>query len=336
MNKSKFLLAVVLSALSFAASATKCADGLDISAHPDGNCNWYYQGTDPTASKGTGSKASAGAVAGSAVDVNTAVVVDARGAPVSNEQRQQQQQRQRQGQAQGQTSENNNQNVNNINTGSSGDSSYRATYTSWALPSLSVQAATVPSAFMMPIVRRCDARVHKISEPVYGTAFGPAGGQSDVLLGRRDDIQPVFYNWDGTIGEPFEIVDIWGTDPDGRRAVIGQQMRGHEVIGNAAVISASTSRGINIFGVHETTGGGLGLAGSGAMQQMTQQLNVFPCVYRERYAVWVKVEQKFYRPAIYVPRKPRVYVKPKPRPCIPAQNICPVVPGTSNGLQLPK
>jgi len=314
----------VLAAASCVAFATDCKNGAPHSSWPDCILPGQPGATTNNAGGGGGGGGGvgvgiAGAEAlgfGGGATVSTGPVnASGIGGDLGLSQEQQQAQQQRQGQ--GQTS----QNVNNISTGSSGN--YKSTFTAWGLPAFNAQASTVPTAIMTQLIRRCDARVHKITEPVTVLSFGPFGGVYEHRLGFRDRILPVYYNWDGSIGEPFEIIDIWGTDPDGRRAVVGQRMGGHEVYGNGAVLSSSTNRGLNIFGAHETTGGSLGVSGSGSFQQQASQYEVFPCTYRERYVQWIKIEQKTVIAAPKPrPPKPKVYVAPKPKPCIPVQNIC--------------
>lgn len=95
------LLALAIAAAS-PAFATKCADGLDFSEHPEGRCDWYYAGTDPSrpaaagATSASTANSGAGAFAGAGASLDSRIVVDASGAPVSAEQRQEQRQRQQQ------------------------------------------------------------------------------------------------------------------------------------------------------------------------------------------------------------------------------------------------
>lgn len=340
------LTLIALACAASAASATKCPDGLDFSAHPDGNCNWYYQGTDPSrpagaagASASSASDASAGAaaLAGVKSSIDNRVVVDASGAPVSNEQRQQQQQQQAQ--------RLNNQNTAGGGVGTGGSvviegaqagsgSSYQ--YTAWVPMGLSVAASAVPSASTMPIVRRCDARVRVYPERVIGYDKGAFGGLTEVTLGYRDRID-VYLDWDGRPSrEPFETVNVYEKDafgafvldPEGAPIITEQRLIGSEVIGGMTALSTTSGASIvaNLLDNGRGAAGGVGT--SGGMQQQAQVLNVFPCVYATRRVI--RVAMKATTTIIYKalkPRAPRPPVKPKAKPCpvccAPAAAVCP-------------
>lgn len=345
----KTLITIACFAAMGAAHATYCPDNSPIGDHVNNDCHAPFKnptqnpvGSTSESSSTAGALAAAGAVGvglgiggnslaeggaggaggtgGTGVGQGGAGGIGQGGTGIGGRQQQQQ------GQQQGQQLNNRNDNSSGVviqgNQAGSGD---RYEYTAWALPSLNVAVSAVPTATMMPIVRRCDARVRVYSESVTGWVRGPFGGMSEVVLGHRDNIEP-WRDENGNVDpEPFQVVNVYERDVYGnyvrtRRGdpiIIEQRLIGSEVVGGMTAITSSS--GASLIG--SLLDGGRGIsAGAGTstgLQQQTQVLNVFPCVYATRRVQLVAINinidatQKIAAPAKpRPPRQPRARVIP--------------------------
>lgn len=284
MKKSLISLAL-LALIGTAAHATKCDDGLDYSAHPEGRCDWYYQGTDPTIPKGgspatatSNSAAGALAGAGAAAGVDSRIIVDASGAPVSaqqlQEQRQQQQAIGQGGAAAGGTG------VGGAGGGLSGTIGVNGGTTNYNnstrvttlyLPPLPMGPALPPmqSSDTKAITTACTPQKIVYREPVVvlvRNSFGPdymaQVGWDESLRDAKEDFKikkvPVAYDVNGAI--------IYRDVPYGTQAVIKSEL-----------MNAASGTSFAFGGLGKSAGAQVGGMDQGAVQRWVSAIHVFEC-----------------------------------------------------------
>lgn len=296
MNKTLALLSLALA--STGAMATKCPDGkTDPSQHPDGNCNWFYEGTQPSTA---GSTAEANSQAKAAAKAQSSATVG----DVSNRQRQQQQQAQQQGQVL------TNRNVSTSSGGAGGSvviegnqsgSGDRSSFVAWAPVIHGPAAPALASANLVVVPGVCGPRVRVITSQIVGQHYGPAGGRYEENRGYMETLGP-WLNDDGNPGAPF----VWR---DGF-------MLGHVVTQYAAVVGTSSAASFSLGGFVDSKGLQGGAAGSGAAQQLVKSIQVSDCVY-------AMPKPEVVQPTVIYQTRTRTITKWRDRPVAPP---CCVVP----------